>query len=272
MITIYTEGQKLITVFGRSSAIVTPGTSGGVELNFKVVGGETEPIDPAENTIWVNTPDEITGWGFGADADKPASPDTGMVWFVTSEDSHIKFDALKDDSIIVTPAKAYQYVSEAWKAIVTVNIYQNGKWVDFWDGYIYKDGNQYTDITGGWSADGYTANLTVAEATHESNYMVFNGKDRTHVLFGTQKPIDLTNASSVRFIGQVTGVTGSNGLSFSINRAKTVLNGIAGVNVSTVGSFDVRVPVDGITGECYIILITQASTKCKGIVTEVRVE
>ena len=29
---------------------------GGVELNFELVGCTTEPVDPAENTIWVTTP------------------------------------------------------------------------------------------------------------------------------------------------------------------------------------------------------------------------
>lgn len=36
-------------------------------LNFKVVGGTTEPADPSENMIWVNTDTEITSWYFNAD-------------------------------------------------------------------------------------------------------------------------------------------------------------------------------------------------------------
>lgn len=40
---------------------------GGAALNFKVVGGTTEPLNPAENTIWVNTDTEITAWAFSAD-------------------------------------------------------------------------------------------------------------------------------------------------------------------------------------------------------------
>lgn len=37
---------------------------GGAGLNFKVVGGTSAPASPKENTIWVNTDDEITGWVF----------------------------------------------------------------------------------------------------------------------------------------------------------------------------------------------------------------
>ena len=40
---------------------------GGANLNFKVVGGTTEPASLKENTIWVNTDQKITSWHFGAE-------------------------------------------------------------------------------------------------------------------------------------------------------------------------------------------------------------
>lgn len=42
------------------------GGSGGVSLNFKVVGGTTEPSSPKKNTIWIDTDQKITGWEFSA--------------------------------------------------------------------------------------------------------------------------------------------------------------------------------------------------------------
>ena len=42
-------------------------SGGGVPLNFKIVGGTTEPTNPKENTIWVNTDTAIKGWHFSAD-------------------------------------------------------------------------------------------------------------------------------------------------------------------------------------------------------------
>lgn len=42
------------------------GSGSGAGLNFKVVGGTTQPSNPSENTIWVNTDKEITGWIFSA--------------------------------------------------------------------------------------------------------------------------------------------------------------------------------------------------------------
>lgn len=43
------------------------GSGGGAPLNFKVVGGTSQPSNPKENTIWVNTDKEITGWHFGVE-------------------------------------------------------------------------------------------------------------------------------------------------------------------------------------------------------------
>ena len=41
--------------------------AGGIPLNFKVVGGTSAPSNPKQNTIWVNTGNEITAWAFSAD-------------------------------------------------------------------------------------------------------------------------------------------------------------------------------------------------------------
>lgn len=40
--------------------------AGGIPLNFKVVGGTSAPSNPKQNTIWVNTGNEITAWAFSA--------------------------------------------------------------------------------------------------------------------------------------------------------------------------------------------------------------
>ena len=44
---------------------ITPGGGGG-GLNFKIVGGTTEPTSPKENTIWVNTGNKISNWIFSS--------------------------------------------------------------------------------------------------------------------------------------------------------------------------------------------------------------
>lgn len=76
---------------------MTNGGSGSTSLNFKVVGGTTEPTSPFENMIWVNTDAEITSWIFSSTT--PETPAEGMVWFLVSTSSDYEFNALKKDGI-----------------------------------------------------------------------------------------------------------------------------------------------------------------------------
>ena len=119
----------------------------GTSLNFKVVGGTSEPANPKENTIWVNTDAEITGWGFSASA--PTNPAEGMIWFQTGTSSPAAFNALKKNGIAVYPNGCKQYVSGAWVS-KTAKTYQSGAWKD-WGLYLIKNGD-CTEVTGGWTA------------------------------------------------------------------------------------------------------------------------
>lgn len=198
--------EQLVFPSGFVTAI--EGIKGGVELNFEVVGGTTKPSSPKGNTIWVDTPNEITGWGFGAEAEKPESPAPGMVWFATSANSIIKFNALKEDSIIVTPSSAHQYISGAWNSISVVKIYQNGEWVDWWDGTLYNAGDMYTHVTDGWIGRAVTGNQNYTSTTPD----VSLSSDMATVSFPTNKgwlgglyltvrKIDLTGFNTLVFKG-----------------------------------------------------------------------
>ena len=48
-------------------AFITRRGGGPAGLNFEVVGGTTQPKNPKENTIWINTAQEITRWDFSAE-------------------------------------------------------------------------------------------------------------------------------------------------------------------------------------------------------------
>lgn len=54
---------------------------GGAALNFKVVGGTTQPSNPKENTIWVNTSQEITSLDFGVTAPCPRSVNKNLLCY-----------------------------------------------------------------------------------------------------------------------------------------------------------------------------------------------
>ena len=120
--------------------------AGGAALNFEIIGGTVQPDNPAENTIWVNTNAEITDWTFSAT--EPAAAE-GMVWIRTGSVSPVAFNALKKNGIVVYPVNVKQYVSGAWVTKEAVS-YQNGAWKN-WITSLFNDGDQFTDMTGGWS-------------------------------------------------------------------------------------------------------------------------
>lgn len=117
---------------------------GGGGLNFKVVGGTTQPENPKENTIWVNTDRPITSWAFSTDA--PGSPADGMVWIKTGFGSATPFNALKKNEVQVCPFSTQQYLDGAW-ADKTAMIYADGIWSLFHPSKEYVIQNGVIDMT-----------------------------------------------------------------------------------------------------------------------------
>jgi hypothetical protein len=118
---------------GRTNA----GGSGGAALNFKVVGGTTEPVNPKENMIWVKT-ERIGAWYFSAT--QPEGLLEWDVWFPTGTASTVEFNALKKNAVQVYPLSAKQMVSGALMD-VTAKSYQNETWND-WILYLFNYGKQ----------------------------------------------------------------------------------------------------------------------------------
>ena len=178
---------------------------GGANLNFKVVGGTTEPASPKENTIWVNTDTAITSYVFAAA--EPAEPVEGMVWITTGNASSAEFNALKKNCIQVYPLSAAQYVSGAWAA-KPVQTYRSGAWTDFAT-YLYHAGNTFNEVTGGWVgyAKGQTSssgNATKPTAKYNSDNVVITCDDEGDWASGmwcTKNKIALTEKSKLVFDG-----------------------------------------------------------------------
>lgn len=176
--------------------------SGGMPLNFKIVGGTTEPANPRENTIWVNTDQKITSWVFSET--EPTEPVEGMLWIKTGRYSDAEFNALRKNGIQVYPTSAKLYVSAAW-GDVKAKTYQNGVWAEWydWDGYLYKAGDQYVRVTGGWRdglADGYWKSKSGNVMEFRSDCIYLKAMDRSAVVAITDKKIDLTDFSAIEII------------------------------------------------------------------------
>lgn len=174
---------------------------GGASLNFAVVGGTSAPSNPKENTIWVNTATEITGWEFSAT--QPAAA-AGLVWFATGTSSKTAFEALKKNGIEVYPIYAKQYVNGAW-VTKTAKIYQGGNWVAFWDNYLYKHGDPYASVTGGWYVSVSKYDGATLTTDNGSGQMVMSRGAATEGVVATKNKIDLSGFTKMSVMMYTTG-------------------------------------------------------------------
>ena len=165
-------------------------------LNFKVVGGTTRPADPEENTIWVNTSIPITNVVI-SNADL-LEYDVGTVLIKTDFTSNGYFNVAPGSTVNLYPAKCYQYVDTfGSREIRTAETFRNGKWRD-WGKYLFKDGNECAELTGGWVASaaggGFSA-YTTDESIHLEYYYGTTEGSRNYIR--TKKAIDVTLMSTL---------------------------------------------------------------------------
>ena len=133
----------------------------GINLNFKVVGGTTEPQNPIENTIWVNTDVEITGWLFSIT--EPEEPVEGMVWICTGATSLTAFNAfnaLEKNGIQVFPVFAKQYIEGTWVE-KTEKSWQNGEWSE-WAIPVFTNGTLLEGCTVGIISNSVDCSVAVS--------------------------------------------------------------------------------------------------------------
>lgn len=101
-------------------------------LNFNIVGGSSQPLNPTPNMIWVETETAINGYSFSIE--EPTNPSNGLIWIVTGTNNLHSFSVIKNNSIIVYPSSALQYVNNNWE-VKTSYIYQNSAW-DLFSGSV----------------------------------------------------------------------------------------------------------------------------------------
>ena len=210
------------------------GAGGGTSLNFAVTGNP-KPESPAENTIWVNTDTPVSGWVFGTD--QPAGVE-GMVWFPSGTASRAAFNAVKENSLMVYPSTAKQYVNGAWVA-KSAQTYQGGKWVPWWDGLLYSYGTFDNLVTGGYtplpgdscSISTQSTGIYMSNSTFRTSYIVFNNE------------IDLSAVSKLTFKFDSVK-TEYNGTTVSLIVGSNKITG-AGGSINALGTVSKQKATDG---------------------------
>lgn len=169
------------------------GVSGG-GLNFKVVGGTVQPANPKDNTIWVDTDTDISGWVFSAI--QPV-PEDGLVWVLTGDVSQVRFNAVRKNTVMVYAYSVTQYVGGEW---VKKSAYiWDREWVLIaGDLTIYNAGTAYVP-------------LFLRNAVYKENEIALTLPTNGSASVVTENAIDITNYKriSVTYSGLSGGSAGS---------------------------------------------------------------
>lgn len=233
-----------VDVTDYATALVNVSGGGGTDVDLHVVGGTTQPTNPEQNTIWVNTSTAVTSYAL--QHDEPDTPVAGMVWIQTSYFSFVPMNILPDNGVEVYPVAAYQYESGAWVE-KEAKSYIDGTWKD-WVVYVW---NGEADIshwvrataaaTGSWD---YTADGFLHVTTNSSG----------GAMIAYDVPFDLTNVSAVRYYGYSTGS--------GANRSVSVGAAIRGANAAVLATPSswprtdplsyVDLDVSNLSGEYYV--------------------
>lgn len=151
-----------------------------------VVGGTSQPNNPSNNTVWINTSTNITSWVMSAD--EPASPSEGMVWIMHWKPTD-KILTL-DRSFIVNIGGAKQYISGAW-SIVGGAVYTNNTWINLRT-YLYHEGV----FNPNWT---WTKPTETNMYSEESTYLDFTGRSSQRCYLKCNERIDLTDVNIINF-------------------------------------------------------------------------
>lgn len=248
--------------------------AGGGGLNFRLVGGLTQPADPAENVIWVETDTAITSYAFSAT--EPAEPAQGMVWVAMGTSSTAAFNALKKNILMVYPISTKQYVGSVWEDRNS-KIFQGGSWVE-WIVYLYKNGTKNTSLVGelktaAVSEDGSNTGLPIVTENTDNITIKMSSGGNTGGIAYFEKKIDLTPFRKLVFDGQMyaewkwagIGIWTEIGTTQGTNRAaafltgsnsqypELTLNGKAEIDISQLtGEYYIGFTITGKTGSTYI--------------------
>ena len=207
----------------------------GGSAGLQVVTGLTEPGNPRENMVWVKS--DKAGRKYVFAAAEPGSPAEGLIWFRATSAG------------IITRADVY--TGGAWVAADTY-MYLGGTWVQIasaWSGVLFENGNQYVDITGGWTG---TKPLTSTFPNLVSNAnTVYN-----------QKAIDLSKWNTLHVLGNIYSTkTGS----FTNSYIRVKSGGVSGTDAASKGFSDgynkvveYTLDISNLSGE-YTITVTSTT-------------
>ena len=165
----------------------------------------------------------------------------------TKAGMYIVWDTQKFHNVSGFPGNAYIHENGKWRRCEGY-VFHSNKWVQFssaWDGTLFYNGNQYADVTGGWTgADSYSPNLTAT---------LYSGT----ITISTISAVDLSGFSTLKFMGSGNGANSGGAYS-----AKCKIFNESGVEVASLdfqSSGTYAVSVAALSGKHYVRFIAQGS-------------
>lgn len=180
-------------------------TNGGGRDRFRptVYGGTTAPANPKNGDFWIYTSGLITGveWNSWTHSFPGWTMTDGFAYIVSGAyngDIVVDLSAVRNGLHYFCPNDCYMQHGGKWYR-ETAYVYRNNAWKQFstwaqpWDGTLFYNGDQYTDITGGWTgANSYSPNLSAT---------LYSGT----ITISTASAVDMSRFSTLKFTGSGNG-------------------------------------------------------------------
>lgn len=161
-------------------------------LNLKVYSAAELPSTGNENDICVISSVPMPNWILSPDEPSGAPRSDGDVWIEYSVTGNT-FNALKNNSMMITAISAKQYIGGAW-VDKTAKIYQSGKWVDL-IACLYNNGTEVVAWAGAW---------------HEKDDCLYGTGSDTNALYHyTEKKYDITQFKKLYCLAKTVKGTGA---------------------------------------------------------------
>lgn len=235
---------------------MTNATGGKDRLRYRVYGGTTPPASPREYDFYIKTTTPITAFELNSwtNAQPTWFVGNGYVYIVSEVWNTDSINLVKDGngiSLPFLPKWCWQQINGQWYQMEAY--FYRGGWVKFsdykdtppWSGTLFYNGDQYTDITGGWTgADSYSPNLRAT---------LYSGT----ITISTASAVDLSGFSTLKFMGSGNGA--NSGGTYS---AKCKIVNESGVEVASVdfqsnGTY--AVSVAALSGKHYVRFVAAGS-------------
>ena len=180
-------------------------TNGGGKdrLRPTIYGGTTRPSNPKNGDFYLYTGTAISGTelnGFMSGFPTWTMPE-GFVYIGSggayNDSSYVNLINVRNGIHNFCPCCCYQVEGGKWYR-KDAFVYRNGAWLKFstfaqqWDGTLFYNGNQYTDITGGWVGNG------ISSTTVGTNLSLIVANTSPYLT--TQNAIDLSGYTKLHMI------------------------------------------------------------------------